>query len=75
MKYRYLGEPDRPHMVKAYGKTMAVIFRLKNGTEYRLDAPDPTTGFMPGQEIPYDVTDKRVLAAMDADSRFERIGG
>lgn len=72
-RYKYLGEPPRPRCVRQYGNTVAIVFHLKDGTRYKLDAPNPTTGFVAGETINYDALDERVLRALDADPRFERI--
>jgi len=48
---------------------------MKDGTNYRVDAPDPQRGFKPGDDIPVDITDEHVIRAMDVDSRFQRVGG
>jgi len=74
-RYKYVGPRARPHLVKEYGPTVAVVLRMKDGTNYRVDAPDPQRGFKPGDDIPVDITDEHVIRAMDVDSRFQRVGG
>ena len=72
-RYAYLGELARPGLVKQYGPTLAIRFRLKDGSTQEIKASDPKRGFVIGQDIGINVTDDRVIRHLDADPRFKRL--
>jgi len=70
-RFIYLGEPARQGL--KYGPTLAIVFHLKDGSRPRVDAPNQTTGFVIGQDLGIEITEKRVLRHMRADKRFREI--
>lgn len=69
-QYKYLGPTPRSY-VTSFGVTKALIFRTKDGTRLRLDAPDQERGFKPDDIITIDNPDARITRALAVDPRFE----
>jgi len=72
-RFRYMGEPARPKMVKAYGPCIEIRNPMKNGTISILQPIPPATEFVVGEDIGYDITDERAITCMRASTRFEEI--
>jgi hypothetical protein len=68
--FRYLGEPHFD-FVQTMGKSEKFKVPKQDGTKQEFDAPDPETGFVPGDEIT--VTDEHSIRVLSADPRFELV--
>jgi len=77
-RFKYLGEPPRPGLVKTYGPCGTINVRCRTGTDpsgWKSYSPvPPATEFVIGADIGYDVVDSTSLRMMRADTtRFEEI--
>ena len=71
-RFKYLGQKDRPNLVKTKGDSLKLRLHLKDGSIVEL-APKSGGKFTPGQDIGYDITDERVIRHLSVDTRFQRI--
>jgi hypothetical protein len=71
-RFKYLGEPPRPELVKVMGDS--VLFRVVKlgGVQEYVPVP-PKTKFEVNEDIGYDITDTFSLLAMRGNPRFEEI--
>jgi hypothetical protein len=72
-RFKYLGEPPRPNIVKVQGPVLGFRFHMQDGSLSELLAPDPAVGFLTGQDLGIDITDPRVLRHLRNDPRFEEL--
>lgn len=72
-RFKYLGEPERPHLVKKQGPVLGFRFHMQDGSLSELLAPDPKVGFLKDQDLGIDITDSRVLRHLRTDPRFEEL--
>lgn len=72
-RFKYLGEPDRPGMIVAYGPCKRIITPRKTGGPQTLLPVPPATEFVIGEDIGHEITDQLSLIAFRADTRYEEI--
>jgi len=72
-RFKYLGEKLRPGLVKVYGPCTQINVPKKDGTSSHFTPVPPSTQFVIGEDIGYDVTDSRSIRYMQVDTRFEQI--
>ena len=71
-RFKYMGEPHN-NIVSTYGPCLHIKIPKKDGTKMVVDASNPVTGFVIGDDIGVDITDERSLRFMRADVRFQEI--
>jgi hypothetical protein len=70
--FKYRGERPR-QAVAQYGLTRQVEVPRGDGGTTVIEAPNQTTGFAVGEQLPQEITDAVSLLALRADPRFEEI--
>ena len=71
-RFKYLGEPPRPKLVKIMGDSIKFKIIKMGGIHEYVPVP-PKTKFVIGDDIGYDITDTLSLLAMRGNPRFEEI--
>ena len=71
-RFLYNGEPPRSYVI-TYGPTLIIKIPKKDGTIMVLNAPNPQTGFVIGDDIGTNITDERSLRVMRSDTRYTEI--
>jgi hypothetical protein len=72
-RFKYLGEPPRPNIVKTEGLVLGFRFHMQNGSIQEVHATDPAVGFLKNQDLGIEFTDPRVLRHLRNDPRFQEI--
>ena len=72
-RFRYLGEPERPGLVKVQGPCTLIRVPCKDGSKLEIMPPGRKQSFAGGSDIGVDVTDERALRSLRADTRYAEI--
>jgi hypothetical protein len=70
--FKYRGERPR-QAVAQYGSTQKIEIPKGDGGTLTLEAANPSSGFVVGEQIPQEITDAVSLLALRADPRFEEV--